>query len=415
MNGGITSKILPGTNGAAYPSGSKLSGPMPQSLTQTYGVRWQIPICQINVTQGLSMVTNVNLIDQRKFVATGGAQAYAVIVAMPNASPKMRQNADFQIPTTAGYADAEEIINEAFDALPLCGGTVMLSEGDCVIDSSITPPSGTIFAGCGDQTTITMGIGADDVPMVDIGASTDIVVHDMLLNGGGAGYTLGTGNTNVWPSPTGQHGIHATGGNVLVYDMTITGAKGGGIFFEEPAGYNSNQIIRNSLIELCYACGIAFSGNYGFIKDNQISTVGGEGLYVSAPAGSHCDANKVAGNIITGSAGDGLKLVGNTAGCNMLYNMLTNNEIAQCGLQANSLYSGISLWGASGATHDHTTLIGNVVWTAAAPNTLYGLLINSSTVTSTRAIANDFLDSGTGANIQLEGGATYSGVGLNLI
>ena len=414
LDAGIHAVAITGDNGVTYPSGPLAGQPMPKELVTTYEVKWQIPLCQVNVPQGAGMLSNAMMIDQRSFVGGGGAQSYAVVVAMGNASDKMRQNADFQIPATTGYADADSIIMEAFDALPACGGTVMMSEGDCVINGSISPPANSIFAGNGVQSTISLAAGAGDIPMISI-SQPNVEVHHLLLDGGGVGYAIGPGNTHVWPAATNQHGVYSTAANTNVHDLTLNNIKGSGIRFVQNAGYLSGRIIKDNIINDNYGTPLYYEGNYGYIIDNIISTCGSRGLQLYAQAGLNCDCNKVQGNLIDGANGDGLALNGDQAGSWMQYNMVTNNEIGQCGYVQDNLYAGISVWGASDANHNHTTFIGNVVWTAGAPRSLYGLLIGTAHVNSLRIIGNDFLDSGTGGGIMVYEGTTYAGVGLNLL
>ena len=406
LNAGIHAVYITGDNGVVYPSGDPRSGqPMPKQLVTTYGSKWQVPLCQINVPQGANLLTanTVTFIDQRKSVGNGGAQPYAVVVAMGNASDKMRANSDFQVPTTSGYADADSIIMEAFDALPACGGTVMLSEGDCIINGSITPPANSIFAGCGDQTTITLAGTASAMPVIDI-AQPGVTVHDMLLEGGGS-------EANIFSAPaatTGYNGIQVTAANTHIDNVTVNHMKNAGISVE--ASTISLVTIKDCKINYSLSIGIMYCADWGQVTNNIIWNSGSWGIAMVALAGGQCGANKIQGNSILGTGEDGFHMDGSSSGCGMGFNMISNNLIGVAGQRGVQPWSNMFLYG-SGIYN--TSLIGNYAWTNAANQCAYGICIKSG-VRNTRGIGNDMIDSGTSYDILVESPATFSTLALNL-
>ena len=102
----------------------------------------------------------------------------------------------------------------------------------------------------------------------------------------------------------------------------------------------------------------------------------------------------------------------------MLYNMLSNNYVGQCNMStATATYSGIALAGSgsgTGSTQQNTSLIGNYVWTAGAPNTLHGLVVWESGVYGARAIGNDFSNSGPSYDMMGPVNSSYPGWNVNL-
>src|SRR5450759_733117 len=113
LGAGITAKVIEGTSGAVWPAANARSGtPMPPMPVQTYGVRWQLPIAQVNTTQNKSVgYIQSDIIDWRAFVNSGGAKSSTFVIASDAASPTIRANADAVIPY--GSVNAEQTINEA--------------------------------------------------------------------------------------------------------------------------------------------------------------------------------------------------------------------------------------------------------------------------------------------------------------
>ena len=409
LNAGITAKNVSGTPGAVYPSTDPRSGnPMPATLVQTYGVRWQTALCQVNVRPAATTFAATDLIDLRNFVGNGGAQANAIIVAMPNASDKMRENADFQIPSTTNYP-AEEVINTALDALPACGGTVMLSEGDCVLGDSITLPVNSTLAGCGTQTTLTLSPLATAGPMINIPAA-NCVVHDMLLNGGG----VGAGVFTALPL-TGFDGIYVSAGYATIFNVSINNAKNFGVNVAQGTGSLKRVNVRGCYISYAYGDAIAYSGSTGQVLDNTIEFCGDNGIHITCASGAATNANKFEGNIITSCGLNGIYIDGTTSTKGLMFNMVSNNEIGNCG-QTGPTPSSCCILLSGGGCYA-TSLISNYGW-SAGPSlyTKYGIGISSSAVFDTRGVGNDMIDAsyGTGAYDIILNGATFHTLGLNL-
>jgi len=404
LNAGITATVVTGTAGATWPTGSAFSGPMPAPLTQTYGVKWQIALAQVYTLQNQAVVYPTSqMLDQRNFVGSGAAQSNAITVAMPNASDKMRQNADFQIPDVESYVYADEIINEAFAALPACGGTVMLSEGDCIISDTITPVNGGTLAGCGAQTTITLYGGAPaGTPMISMNYATGSV-HNLLLNGAGT-----TSNVYTTTPVAGNNGINVvSAAGASIHDVSIQNMQNAGIVV---TGGPANVVINNCSITACFGDGIDFAGEYSDISDNFIGNCGDVGIHIN-PTTNVASCNRIASNLITGCGMNGVYMDG-TAGSG-LFNMIGNNEVGQCGQAATTTHAGILI---SGSGANHTSVVSNYVWSAGAPVLKYGLAVQNGAV-DTRAIANDLYDaaSGTGSyDIFAASGLTLSGLTFNL-
>ena len=414
LNAGITAQVMTGVNGAVWPVTDPRSGtPMPPTPVQTYGVLWQLPLAQVNTAQNQTTVYPASsLIDLRNFSGANTAQAVAIIVAMPNASDNMRQNADFQIPSTA-YYPADEVINEAFGALPACGGTVLISEGDCYIADDINPISNSIFAGCGSQTTITLSPTAAVGPMISILEPT-VEVHDMVLNGGGSTTSIYTSTPAAGSGPgTGSDGIYIASSYANIHNVTINNAQNYGINVAQVGGVINRVNIKDCSISYAYSDGLFYQGNLGIVSDNQIAYCGDVGLHISCPALMGVQANKFEDNLITYCGLHGIQVDGTAAGCSLWYNMISANEVGQCGMTGTGSPSCINLIGAGCKA---TSLISNYAWTANSPYTKYGIGISSNAVQDTRGIGNDMYDSsaGTGAYDIILNGATFNSLGLNL-
>ena len=411
LNAGITAIVVQGTNGLQYPSTDPRSGnPMPPQPVQTEGVRWQLPLAQVNMVNGHTTIVDTHIVDLRNFVGVQATQSNSVVVAMPNARSTMKQNADFQIPASAGFIDADEIINEAFSVLPACGGTVMLSEGDCIISDSISPVRGANLIGCGSQTTITLsGLAPAGTPMIVAGYA-GATIRDMALFGGGSTSSIYT--TTPVTTGLGNQGVLVTTGSVQLLNLTITGAQDYGI--DVTSGATSNVVIKDCTITYAYGDGIYYQGALGIVADNKISYCGDCGIHLAATATGGAQANKFSGNLVTYCGLHGIIVDGTAAGAIVgWYNMISNNEIGQCGMAATGSPSCINLIGAGIRS---TSLIGNYGWTANAPYTKYGIGISSNAVQDTRAVGNDMYDAsgGTGSKDIILNGATLSGLSLNL-
>jgi len=216
-------------------------------------------------------------------------------VAMPNARSTMKQNADFQIPASAGFIDADEIINEAFSVLPACGGTVMLSEGDCIISDSISPVMGANLIGCGSQTTITLsGLAPAGTPMIVAGYA-GATIRDMALFGGGSTSSIYT--TTPVTTGLGNQGVLVTTGSVQLLNLTITGAQDYGI--DVTSGATSNVVIKDCTITYAYGDGIYYQALSESLLTTRYHTVATAGYTLLRQPQVVLKPTSFSGNLVT--------------------------------------------------------------------------------------------------------------------
>ena len=207
--------------------------------------------------------------------------------------------------------------------------------------------------------------------------------------------------------------------NTVIDSVTINNTKNNGIFIEETgAAYVAANTVTNCRISNAWACGIQVSGNYSIIKDNIIANCGLHGVNLTAPAGLRSNANKIEGNQVNGCGQYGFVVDAQAAGSTMLYNMLSNNYVGQCNMaSATPTWAGFCLAGSGSggsSTQQNTSLLGNYVWTASAPNTLYGLFVWPAGVNNAKAIGNDFAFSGTSYDMKGPVNSSYPNTFVNL-
>ena len=148
LNAAITAKVIEGVNAAVWPATDPRSGlPIPPQPVQTYGVKWQLPIAQVNTVQNKATVyAATDIIDWRTFVNSGGAKSSTIVIACDDSSPLIRANADAVIPY--GSVNAEQVINAAITTVAgIGGGTVQLSEGTFDTSDSIVGQSNVNLKG----------------------------------------------------------------------------------------------------------------------------------------------------------------------------------------------------------------------------------------------------------------------------
>lgn len=141
-----------------------------------------------------------------------GDISLSITVASSNASAATRRCANY---VCDGIADDVQI-QAAIDALPSCGGRVVLSEGKFVISSSLTLPSNFVLEGQGNGTEIELATSSGITYMIQANTKTNITIKNLLIDG-----TQAT-NTSV--------GIYLYRCSYcLVQNVTVTAAQKDGI------------------------------------------------------------------------------------------------------------------------------------------------------------------------------------------
>ncbi len=120
-----------------------------------------------------------------------------------------------------GTADDVEI-QEAIDALPATGGSVVLLEGNFVIDNVVDLVSYCTIRGMGNSTIVTAADGIGEQNILRANAITDIAIRDLQINGNI------TGNPRAG-DPDNQNGIEIRGSdrfrveNTYIHDTPDNG------------------------------------------------------------------------------------------------------------------------------------------------------------------------------------------------
>ena len=345
LNAGITANVVTGDPGAVWPASATRTGPMPPTLVQVYGVKWQLPLAQVNTTQNMSSVYSVSqgnigggLIDWRTFVGSGGARSSTFVVASADASPTIRANADAVIPDN--YSAAEEIINSAIVTVSgYGGGTVLLSEGTFTTSSAILALSNVNLSGLGTRTIINYQVApasANNYPIIDCESISNTVISNLAINGGLK--TTPSGGTQ------GFDGIYLNNCNLTtIRNCNITNCLNCGVYyFSTTSGPTDTYGNR---IEGCYvasnnATGIMTEANNGIITNNQV--VGNwNGIMLSGMTTSGSwgpSINLVTSNNVRLNYGNGIFL---TADLNCSQNIISNNIVVNNGQSATHTFYNI--------------------------------------------------------------------------
>lgn len=382
--------------------------PLPK---QEYGVYWDLPLAEVRVPKSYTSVTTAMITDCRYFVGPGNAKTTSKIVAAYDANPTMRANADFVVPD--GSVNAQDVIQDAFAALPAAGGTVTLSEGNFNISNSIAPVANSTLAGQGGGTVITCNAAMATAPAI-LAAHACSIKHLKLI-----------GNAPTIVDPTvgasisaGLNGIDITASSVKVEDVDIAYFKDTGISMDQSGGYISSTTIKDCDVTSCYGSGITYSGGYGHVINNRVNGMGLNGIVVIAYATHLCNVNQIMNNIVDGCGHQGIQVTATgaaTAYCQ--FNTIGGNQVAQCGkYSAGPAFTGILLESATGGICNGNSIMSNVVWCTGVTYCLqYGYGITAG-VTSTRIVGNNGFDStpGRATDNFIDSGTDTQGKALNL-
>jgi hypothetical protein len=364
LDAGITAKVIKGTAGVVWGPTTNRVGAMPPAPIQTYGVKWQLPLAQVNTVQNkVTVYIATDIIDWRTFVNSGGAKSSTYVVASDDASPLVRANADAQIP--AGSVNAEQIINEAIDIVAgYGGGTVLLSEGTHDTSESISMQSNVNLKGLGKKTLIQYHstAGTNNYPAIAAIDCDNVTIADLSIDGGGAtlvdaspaaavaGYDgIGINNgtfvsvRNCWIERCLNNGV-----NILSTDSTRVSSYGhrvegcymgdnrlAGIFLEANGGiFTTNQINHNGYGVYLYSDATtgAWGASINIINNNSIRFELMDGIKIKALTGKNagegnCSQNQIANNLISNPS-QALTLTYSCidlSGAYCYYNMITNN------------------------------------------------------------------------------------------
>ena len=354
LDAGITAKIIPGTTNAIWPVGDpRTPNWMPTQPVTTYGVRWQLPLAQVNVTAGhATPFAQTDIVDWRVFTNSGGAKSSTYVVAAAAANPTIRANADAIIPY--GSLDADWVINQAISTVATYGGgTVQLSEGTFNISSSILMQSNVNLRGLGNQTVLqcagtmdpyTSTTSATTHAAVVFDATNNSTVAELAIMGRGAVPTPGVLPTGT----TGYEGIVVYNGTLnSILDCNITLCKNYGVALR--ATSSSQTDCYGHKVERCYIANCANSGifmqsNGGMFNNNQVDAcTTGIQLFSDGSAGYGASINLVANNNVRDSMGYGILLQSVNAGSNVSQNEIDSNIISNSG-QSNPIGSSGSIF-----------------------------------------------------------------------
>jgi hypothetical protein len=406
LDAGITAKVVEGTPGVLWPATSTYSGPMPPTPIQTYGVKWQLPLAQINTAQNTSVVyVPTDIIDFRAFVAAGTAKSSTFVVASDGASPLIRANADSIIPY--GAQNAEDKINEAIQIVSgFGGGTVQLSEGTFNTTGTIEMATNVNLRGLGKKTLIQYhtASGTSNYPIIQCANADNITISDLSIDGGGTTMLEAAPDANI----TGFEGIYITDGTFnIVKNCWIERCLNNGVLIYSTAGTSTLTDSYGHRVEGCYlgnnrGAGIHLEANGGIFSSNQIdhnlygiimqssSTTGGFGASINVVSNNSIRQNLRDGIIITAIGG-----AGNNSQ-NQIFGNIISNSGRNPGAGGVSAWSGIAL---AGAGTFWNKISGNFIQCWMAPRQLraiyFDTLANHNDVTNNTVINSTTLTGAT--------------------
>jgi len=360
----ITAKVIENpANGTVWPSNDPRHGfPMPPTPVQTYGVKWQVPLAQVNKAPDTGLVFQpTDIIDWRVFVNAGGAKSSTFVVAASNSSALIRANADYVIPF--GSVNAEQVINQAIlDAAAYGGGTVLLSEGTFTTGSPINLATNVNLKGLGNNSVILSSSLITSVVTGGVLGGTpvsNIVIADLAINGGAPPLVQNTSGNAPANNALGEgiaisEGINITIRNCKIFNCADNGI---GIASQDSSGTSSfGARVQSCDISNCAGSGILVQGNSGIYGDNQIYG-NGFGIYLMGGGSWGASDNNVCNNIVRDNLADGIVLSA-TSGQNCTQNIVSGNVVANNGLNS------------SGSTFADIYLMGTAAYNAVTSNTV---------------------------------------------
>jgi len=326
-------------------------------------------------------------------VTTPGGQAGAFDITRDGTTSTY--HATSQTTSTAYSGSLKSVVERALDDLRTRGGgKILFGPGDYDLGSEHFEIDGIVdveFAGAGmGVTTIRNATDeAADTEPFDAVRSDRLVVRDMTVSAGGSDRTT-------------SDALDFDGGdNILVERVEITDSRGRGIVFDgkdapsSTGGTATYNVIRDCVVTNTPRDGIQLlAAEHNRIENCHISGAGAEGIRVhlassnAAQPNKTSDDNVIIGNVIEGSAGNGIAV---TAGER---NLIQDNTITDSGANGIRIFTSVS-----SLTCDDNSVVGNT-----AHGNDWGLTIESSQCHRTVVGENDFsgnrlgavLDNGTG-------------------
>jgi hypothetical protein len=192
-----------------------------------------------------------------KWVADRGEY---IIVAANDSTQAEKDSADY---VADGTADQTEINS----ALTLAaGGKVLLLAGTYTIDAAINVPSNTTLSGSGDGSLITIAnaLNPAGLNMVSVGASTNVTVRDLAIDGN---------DENQATSGVVTRGVYATGAETAVLNIDVHDIETHGVYLS-----GADSIVQENYIDcdasttssINAAIGIFSGGNNVSISNNYL-------------------------------------------------------------------------------------------------------------------------------------------------
>ena len=386
VGAGVTAKIVPGTPGLAWGAGfGSLTGtPKPPDCVTSPGDTWQIPLAQVNVANGATILAPTDVLDRRAFINSGAAKSDTYIIAANNASPLIRANADAVIPL--GSLNAQDIINYGIQQVSglYGGGTVRLTEGRFDTINAINMLNSVNLRGQGWGSKIYYNVAGGYHPIIFLNGAQWCTIADLWMDGGGA--AMGRGSLPRNPD------INACG--IYIYDASLDTVKNcyiqccrnNGILVNTVGASSWGHRIEGNYIRNSYEAGIWTSGQAGIYTNNQLN-FNGAGITLGGISDSvGAGGNIVSQNQINWNWRNGLEI---NAGPYLAYrNQISNNILQSNGLDSNNVYSAIWIYGA-GATNNQ--IINNQIYTDpgyAAYKPMYGIYVDT-TVSANRIAMNE--------------------------
>ena len=393
LDAGITAKIIPGTTNAIWPVGDpRTPNWMPPQPVTTYGVRWQLPLAQVNVASGhATPFAQTDIVDWRAFTNAGSAKSSTYVVAAAGANPTIRANADAVIPY--GSLNADWVINQAIiNVAAYGGGTVLLSEGVFTTSDTINLLANVNLKGLGTNTKIQFTPSGSAAPVITAAAQSNIQVSDMTIDGGGGSTTVPVAGAGTWSDVgvnTGWDGIFVNEGtSVEIKDCVITHCKGSGVYLRTADSSGTASYgwkITDCVISENYYCGIATSGNAGIYARNQVRHCGYGIILGDNPGGTWgASFNEINSNIVAENMKTGILL---TATTNCIHNTVSNNNVFDNSRNVTNIDANILL---SGAPCQNNIIVGNNLSTGGSQTTLYGVRLTNG-CSNNSALANHLI------------------------
>jgi hypothetical protein len=373
---GITAKIIPGTAGVSWPAGygSRTGLPRPPDPVRDPFTLWQVPLAQVNVANGATVINTSDITDMRQFVNAGTAKSDTYVIAAAGASPLIRANADAVIPS--GYAYAEDIINYGIAevATKYGGGTVKLTEGRFDTTLSINCLSQVNVRGLGWGTKIYQQPTGTYVPIFMLNNADWVAITDLYMNGGGSPLSRGALPASPSSNLAGVE-IYDSSVNTL-RNLYIDACRNCGVWINTIGMSSWGHRVEGCYITGSYHEGVYTTGQQGIYTNNQLRS-NAMGITLAGASGSvGASGNIVSNNHIAGNWMNGLQI--NSWAYSAYRNHVNSNVFLSNGINANNVYAHIFLLGA-GCYNNFIT--GNQLYTdstSAAYKPQWGIYLDTT-------------------------------------